>query len=654
MRHSVLWKIIIALLVVITLAEVVLLFVLYKNTYEHEVEEATEKIKYVASTTAHALEGFDPDKLEDYKLVEDYLNDLCKGSGVTYLYVIKPDLQTRDEMYLVKGYGKNASEEYINNRYTGYVAKGKLRDEQIKAMNGEELIVIHDKNQYDDTLICYTPIKRYWSTQKSNIVDEIKSLVCAEVSVTSVMESFNKHYLRFVIVILSVTVFNIIAIGVILFFKISRPLGIISARMRGFVSDKSKAFEKLPVKGKDEIAGMSDAFNTMAQDIDRYISELSDYNRHKAELNIARKIQMGLLGEQSFHNEKVSIEASITTAKVVGGDLYDYRILENGNVFVAIADVSGKGITSALFMSRALALLRQFSKLGYSPAKILFEYNRNLAEYNPNMIFITTFVAVFDPKTGELVYSNAGHNYPYILSDKLIILDKESGIAAGAFEDTRYHESVIRLKQGDKLFLFTDGVTEAQNNSEELFGEDRLEKILRDNLNSDAEDIVKRTIEGINKFTDGAVQSDDITLMVLQVNPDNVKKLHLEAKVDNLQIVNQMICELDVPQNTQFHANVIAEEVFVNICSYAYPDSMGYVDIEAEKTDKTVILTFTDSGIPFDQTENIIDINEYDMDNAIGGLGRYISFTLASDYSYERADDKNILKIKIAIKDDTH
>lgn len=653
MRHSVLWKIIIALLAVITLAEVVFLFFLYKNTYEREVEEATEKIKTVASTTARALEGFDPDNLEDYETAEGYLNDLCKSSGVTYLYVIKPDLQNRDEMYLVKGYGKNASEEFINNRYAGYVAKGTLCDEQIRAAGGEELIVVHEKNQYDDTLICYTPIKRYWSTQKKELVDEIKSLACAEVSVTSVMESFNKHYLHFVIVILSITVFIIIAIGVILYLKISRPLGVISARMRGFVSDKSKAFEKLPVKGKDEIAGMSDAFNTMAMDIDRYISELSDYNRHKAELNIAKKIQMGLLGKQSFHNQNVSIEASITTAKVVGGDLYDYCVLENGKVFVAIADVSGKGITSALFMSRALTLLRQFSKLGYSPAKILYEYNRNLAEYNPSMIFITTFVAVYDPGTGELVYSNAGHNYPYILSDELIILDKESDIAAGAFEDTQYHESVVRLKPNDKLFLYTDGVTEAQNESGEFYGEDGLEKLLRDNLNAGAEDLVKSTIEGINGFANGAVQSDDITLMVLQVDPGNIKKLHLEAKKENIRLVDQVIRELDVSQDTKLQAIVIAEEIFVNICSYAYPDRTGYVDVDIEVKDKSIMMTFTDSGIAFDQTKNIIDIDEYDMDNAVGGLGRHISFTLADDYSYERADDKNVLKIKIIIRDDT-
>ena len=153
----------------------------------------------------------------------------------------------------------------------------------------------------------------------------------------------------------------------------------------------------------------------------------------------------------------------MTTARVVGGDLYDYRILDNGSVFVAIGDVSGKGITAALFMARAITLLNQYAKLGYSPAKILFEFNNDLAAHNPNMMFITAFVAVYDPKTGELTYSNAGHNYPYILSGKLTALNTDNGIMAGSFEDVVFPEYAVKMKPGDCLFMYTDGVTEAEN-----------------------------------------------------------------------------------------------------------------------------------------------------------------------------------------------
>ena len=153
MRHSVFWKIILGLTIVLTLAETGVLIFLYQYTYDHTIKDSTEDIKFAASSSALALETYDPDDLNDFIGCEDYLNGVCSGLGITYLYVLKPDIETKDELYLARGWGGNASEEYINHRYSGYLAKGVLRDEQIRVMNGEECVVIHEKNEYDDTLI---------------------------------------------------------------------------------------------------------------------------------------------------------------------------------------------------------------------------------------------------------------------------------------------------------------------------------------------------------------------------------------------------------------------------------------------------------------------------------------------------------------------
>ena len=289
--------------------------------------------------------------------------------------------------------------------------------------------------------------------------------------------------------------------------------------MKGFVSDRDAGFEKLPVKGKDELAEMSDSFNTMADELEQYIDDVAELNRQKAELNIAQTIQLGLLEPDYFENDKVKINASMTTARVVGGDLYDYRILDNGSVFVAIGDVSGKGITAALFMARAITLLNNYAKLGYSPAKMLFEFNNNLAAHNPNMMFITAFVAVYDPKAGELIYSNAGHNYPYIISDKLTALNTENGIMAGSFEDVEFPEYTVKMKPGDCLFMYTDGVTEAANKSSELFGETQLEEVLHKNKDC-ADNLLNAVTAEINGFAQGSEQSDDMTMLTLQIKPD--------------------------------------------------------------------------------------------------------------------------------------
>ena len=517
MRHSVFWKIIIAVCLLTITAEVGMLFFLYRNTYNLTVKDATAHIKYAASSAARALETYDPYDLNDFKQGEKVLNEICNGLDITYLYAIRPDFENKDELYLATAWGKNASPEFTENRYSGYVAKGMLHPEQIRAFQGEKEVLIHETNQYDDTLICYTPIERYFSDTHVMYINKIASIVCAEVSLTSVMEEFDSRYRQLLFVILAVTVLILGSTGILLYFRISKPLRLISRRMKGFISQKGEFFEKLPVKGKDEIAEMSDSFNTMAEEIDSFIAKMTELNRQKAELSLARKIQRGLLEPQAFSNGAVSIRASMLTAKDVGGDLYDYRVLENGDIFVAIADVSGKGITASLFMARAITLLSQYAGLGYSPGKILHEYNNSLAGHNSNRMFITTFAAVYRPQTGELVYANAGHNYPYILSDSLITLNEKHGVAAGVFKNVQYPEYSAKMKAGDRLFLFTDGVTEAENKEGGFFGEEKLEAVLQVHRDGGAEELVNAVTDEINSFVHGAVQSDDITMLALEV-----------------------------------------------------------------------------------------------------------------------------------------
>ena len=357
----------------------------------------------------------------------------------------------------------------------------------------------------------------YYGDSDSAESPKIKALVSAQISLDRVMNDINSRFREFAVVMLIATAITGISAAVILYFKVSKPLTFISKKMKAFVSERGTEFEKLPVKGKDELAEMSDSFNNMAEEIDRYIDDVAELNRQKAELNIAKTIQMGLLEPSSFQNEAATVYASMAAAKTVGGDLYDYRVLKNGNIFVAIADISGKGITAALFMSRAITLLNQYAELGCSPAEMLFEYNNHLAAHNPNLMFITTFIAVYNPATMELTYSNAGHNFPYVLSDRLKKLDETGGLMAGAFPGEQYPEYAVKLKAGDRLFLYTDGVTESLNKNGGLFGEERLEKALLNNKDSDSEGLINAVTAEINEFAKGAEQADDITMLALQI-----------------------------------------------------------------------------------------------------------------------------------------
>jgi len=528
MKSSIFKKVALWLLIIITAVEVVMLVALYRYTYSTIVKEATENVTSAARVAADHIYYINPDTLvagsDDEMDTAIILTNACIQYDVDTVYLILPDLKNDSAKYIARGISTHQAERQeseLSNDLTGQYVEGGLSDEMKRAFAGDDSgITTHIKNGYEDKLVCYMPVLYYKNPDSENPETEIRSLIRAEISVKNLTSDFNKKFREFAVIMVIVTLTVGISAAVILYFRVSKPLKKISMRMKGFVSDRDAGFEKLPVKGKDELAEMSDSFNTMAEELEQYIDDVAELNRQKAELNIAQTIQLGLLEPDSFENDKVKINASMTTARVVGGDLYDYRILDNGSVFVAIGDVSGKGITAALFMARAITLLNNYAKLGYSPAKMLFEFNNNLAAHNPNMMFITAFVAVYDPKVGELIYSNAGHNYPYIISDKLTALNTENGIMAGSFEDVEFPEYTVKMKPGDCLFMYTDGVTEAANKSGELFGETQLEEVLHKNKDCGTDNLLNAVTAEINGFAQGSEQSDDMTMLTLQIKPD--------------------------------------------------------------------------------------------------------------------------------------
>ena len=525
MKSSIFKKVALWLLLIIAIVEAVMMIGLYSFTYNSALDKATSDIQAAASFAANQLTFFNPKtfKLEsnEEKIITSQLENGCNRYDIDKIYLLIPDLNNNTVMYLERGISaKESSKADLHpiDDLTGHYVEGGLTAEMKKAFEGDDSgITAHIQNEKENMLVCYMPVINYADGQDK---PKISALVSAEISIYEVIENINTQFREFAFIMLIVTVTVGLSAAVILYFKVTKPLKFISGKMKGFVSNRDSEFKKIPVKGRDELAEMSESFNTMTEEMDSYIDDVAELNRQKAELNIAQTIQMGLLEPDLFENGKVKINASMTTARVVGGDLYDYHILDNGSVFVAIGDVSGKGITAALFMARAITLLNNYAKLGYSPAKILFEFNNNLAAHNPNMMFITAFVAVYDPKTGELIYSNAGHNYPYIISDKLTVLNTENGIMAGSFEDVEFPEYTVKMKPGDCLFMYTDGVTEAENKSGELFGETRLEEVLRKSKACGADNLPNAVTVEINCFAQESEQSDDITMLTLQIKPD--------------------------------------------------------------------------------------------------------------------------------------
>ncbi len=239
------------------------------------------------------------------------------------------------------------------------------------------------------------------------------------------------------------------------------------------------------------------------------------------ELDIAREMQQSILPTEFpvlADNGKFSLYARMIPAYDVGGDFYDFFYVDQDRLGISVADVSGKGIPAALFMMMSRTLLRARALQVSSPAQCLSDVNNILAANNPSMTFVTLFYGILDLNSGEFTYCNGGHNPPYVLrhSGALEELPSQRNMVLGPIENGKYVESTVRLNSADGLFLYSDGVTEAENSDGVFFGSERLEGLLKESNGAAATELANRVITEIHNFAGTKVQSDDITVLALR------------------------------------------------------------------------------------------------------------------------------------------
>lgn len=238
------------------------------------------------------------------------------------------------------------------------------------------------------------------------------------------------------------------------------------------------------------------------------------------ELNVASQIQQSILPRDFITDTQLQLFAKMNAAKEIGGDLYDFFWLdpEKTKLAFTIADVSGKGVPAALFMTVTRTLIRANAYLNPSPGVCLSTVNNTLHKDNTNIMFVTTFYAVLDIKTGEITFCNAGHNPPYVVRKNGSIekITKCHGMALGVMEDLEYHEDKLTLNEGDLFFLYTDGVTEAENTSGGFYGDQRLVTNLEKGRDLAASELINTIRSDITEFAAGYQQSDDITMLAIR------------------------------------------------------------------------------------------------------------------------------------------
>ena len=308
--------------------------------------------------------------------------------------------------------------------------------------------------------------------------------------------------------------------------RLVRPLRKFSESARSIATGRFDV--ALPeVHSKDEIKDLHDSLVYMQQSLSGYVSELrtttASKERIESELSIAREIQMGMIPKifpPYPDRNDVDLHAILHPAKEVGGDLYDFYINDNRLYFV-IGDVSGKGIPASLFMAITRSLFRTLSQQAVSPARIVTEMNNSISDNNESNMFVTLIVGILDLQTGILKLSNAGHNPPFIIypDGEVSLLEFKTYLFAGVMEDVVYSDEEITLKEGSKLFLYTDGVTEAEDIDKQLYGEEKLLEVLSQNTSSDVRSTVDAVVSSVAGHVKEAEASDDLTILLIHYKP---------------------------------------------------------------------------------------------------------------------------------------
>jgi len=408
------------------------------------------------------------------------------------------------------------------------------------------------------------------------------------------------------------------------------------------------------------LAGLSDHI-TVALERGRLIEAYIEKERLEEGLKLAHDIQMSML-PKTFppfpERRDLDIFAAITPAKKVGGDFYDFFFLDENRLCFAIGDVSGKGVPAALFMAVVKTLFKAIAGRVQNPGEILSTVNREICRDNDSQMFTTLFCGILDTRTGEIRYSNGGHNPPYHLSRAGVQqVPKTGGRVLGLLEETTYAGSRLVLGPGETLLLYTDGVTEALDPAEQFFSERRLESILTQITFASAREQIEHLTREITLFAAGAEQADDITTLAIRFlgpaeSNNGELQFTLKNRIAEIATLGERLGEFaavhQLTPNVLHDLNLALEEAVTNIISHGYSDHREHEILVCIRVESgAVIAELKDDARPF----NPLTVPEADAtkpldERTAGGLGIHLMRKLMDGIEYQRLEDGNLLIMK--------
>ncbi len=504
----------------------------YQVFSEEMYEEfATDAFK-VARAAAHCV---DADRMEAYKESggnsEEYhqawvrLDQLCNATESTFIYVIQPDLTDYGKIHFVFSTVKRNTEySPYEVGYTRETTNDEYKKKYKALYTGEkeEELLLLNSRAYAQGLHHITAMVALKGAEQRT-----EAILCVQQQM-DLLEPVRREYIKNIVAaLLLVTLVAIVAEGLYLNRKLLLPVKQITGEASRFAQENVTAKEKLTskIRTTDEIGQLAASIDQMEEQIVKYVDHLqkvtAERERIGAELHIASEIQENMLPRTfpPFPDRKeFSIYASMVPAKEVGGDFYDFFLIDEDHLALVIADVSGKGVPAALFMAKVKSLIDERCMMGDSPAAVMYHVNNQLCDGNKAEMFVTVWLAVLELSTGKGIAANAGHEHPVIhrAGGGFELAVYRHSLPLAAMEDVPYREHSFELGHGDSLFVYTDGVTEAMNSRDELFGTERMLEALNRNPSADPEALLQEVSAEIDKFVGNAPQFDDMTMLGLQ------------------------------------------------------------------------------------------------------------------------------------------
>ncbi len=518
------------------IAIVVLLFALLLSavqifmSYTHyKSERYADYEKFASDIAAVAASQINPDLIEgwlekgepdeEYKKTFETLSQIRENGGIEYLYVVKPE---PSEVYYVLD--TDPSEGAIPLGYHESYYAGDFAENAEKMVRGEKIEPIISNEEFGWLMSVYYPM--FTSDGRA------AGYVGVDILMNDVVNDLSNFALKMVWLMLVLTAIFVASMIFVSNKLIASPIRKLSSAAKLLVEEEEKhetsnteIFKQLTVRSGDEIGELYDSLSQMEEDMNTYIRELvtmtSENERISAELSLANRIQTGMIPHifPAFpERSEFNIYASMNPAKEVGGDFYDFFLIDEDHLAIVMADVSGKGIPAALFMMASKIILQSFAMLGKSAAEILTKTNEAICANNQEEMFVTVWLGILEISSGKVTAANAGHEYPVVRNadGSFELFRDRHGFVIGGMDGLQYKDYELQLQPGSKLFVYTDGVTEATDSNGDMFGTDRMVKALNSDASAGPEKLLKNVRNAVNDFVKDAEQFDDLTMLCLE------------------------------------------------------------------------------------------------------------------------------------------